>query len=244
MISDTRNSKCLSIVSLYYWYSFNGKFIRALFYGFIYWLLSGKDETIKNRKLVLSINRDRFETVLFEYKNELAPSLQLKAGAGLKAVGKVAEFFQALLELLNENIGKTTEDLDTQIVDLIQSKGLLYGKKSSAKKGRLYTQKDKTTINIRELFENSIRCHICGGVINLHHKLQYDHRDDYAITHVTDPDTGKPTHPFCNNMKKIIVPGKEGRTKYELPTLIINPNSFKPPTAEQLKFWGDDAFPI
>jgi hypothetical protein len=246
MISESPTSRSLSLVPLFYWYSLNGKFIRALFYGFVFWLLSGDEEEIQARKIVLSINRDRFESILFEYKAELTPSLQLKAGAGLKGVSKFAEFFQALLELLNENTNKTAEELDHQIGDLIYSKGLLYGKQSGKKKGQRYSDQDKTTMNIREMFANSIRCHICGGVVDLKQNLEYYTLREYtarSVYQLVDPDTSGPIHPFCKEYAKIILQGKHGRTKYALPNLATNPTVVKEPTPTQLKFWGDDEFP-
>jgi len=243
MISDVSSSKSLSMVPLFYWYNHSGKFVRALFYGFVYWLLSGTEEEIRDRKIIFSINRDRFETILFEYKSEITPSLQLKAGAGLKATTKVTEFIQELLILLNDNINKTVQQLDDEVVDLIQKKGLLYGSKSKVKKARGYSEKDKTTINIREMFTNSIRCHICGGVVNLQQSLQYDHTQDFAVYRVTDPETGKPTHPFCNNFKKVIQNGRSGKDVAVLPKLKPTLAPTQEQAVKQLSYWGDGEFP-
>lgn len=245
LFCDSANSKSLQIVPLFYWYNYNGKFIRALFYGFLYWLLSGNEGEIKHRKITFSINRERFESVLFDFKSEIASSLQLKAGAGLKAAGKVAGFIQELLVLLHANIGKTTEDLTNEIVEIIQSKGLLSSSKSKVKKSRAYSEQDKTTINIREMFSNAIRCHICGGVVNLQQSLQYDHTQDFAVYRITDPKTGKPTHPFCNNWsnKKAIEEGKKGEKQYSVPLIEINSSTDKQQNGNQLDFWGDSEFP-
>lgn len=242
-ISERANSKSLSIVPLFYWYNDGGKFIRALFYGFIYWMLSGTEEEIKNRKLVFSINRDRFEKFLFDYNAEISPSLHRTIGAGLKATVRICDFFQALLTLLNENPKKTTEDLDVQITQLLVKKGLMTQPKSRTRKGRLYSEQDKTIINIREMFTNSIRCHICGGVVNLGQDLQYDHTKDFAVYRFTDPDTGKPTHPFCNNFKKMILDGRAGRSQLNLPKVNYVPETEQKPKLQQLSFFGENAFP-
>jgi hypothetical protein len=244
LVSDVSNSKSLSVVPLFYWYNHNGKFVRALFYGFVYWLLSGGDDDIKNRKIIFSINRDRFESILFDYKSEIAASLQLKAGAGLKATTKITEFIQDLILLLNANINKTAEQLDDEVSDLIQKKGLLYSSsKSKVKRSRAYSSQDKTTINIREMFISSIRCHICGGVVNIRQGIQYDHSQDYAVYGITDPETGKPTHPFCNNFKKQIQDGRNEKSITVLPKIKVNTESKQGKPVKQFSFWGDSEFP-
>lgn len=244
LVGSSSNSRSLSIIPLFYWYNNNGKFVRALFYGFVYWLLSGTDDEIKRRKLAFSINRDRFEEVLFTYKNEIASSLQLKSGAGLKATLKIADFFQDLLILFSSHVQNSLPEINEDVIRIIKEKGLLYNfSNSNPSNRRLYSKQDKSTINIRELFVNSIRCHICGGIVNIQQGLQYDHVIDYAKIGFTDPESGKPTHPFCNNFKKQI---QEGRLGNE----IFNPPSFNkhimpeiPDSTSQLSFWGENDFP-
>ena len=70
--------------------------------------------------------------------------------------------------------------------------------------------------------------------------VQYDHVNDYAITQVTDPETGKPTHPFCNRYKKLILAYREGKERTVLPRF---GSEKQVPSVEQLRFWGDDEFP-
>src|SRR5437868_11451756 len=47
--------------------------------------------------------------------------------------------------------------------------------------------------------------------------VQYDHVLDFADTKTTDPDTGKPTHPFCNRYKKQIQSLRTGKESLHLP---------------------------
>lgn len=242
-ISETHNSKSLSIVPLFYWYNQNGKFIRALFYGFLYWMLAGNDDDIKNRKIVFSANRDRFETLLFDLKNEIAPSLQLKSGAGLKATSKISSFFHSMLDILNHNQKLKYDQIEEKIIELLSDTGLQYKSKNKLKKSRAYSKQDKSSINIRELFDSSIRCHVCGGIVNLKQSLQYDHSKDFAVYRVTDPDTGKPTHPFCNNFKQVILQARSNNTALHLPSLQVSIEKDEQ-IDSQLSFWGnDDEFP-
>ena len=79
-------------------------------------------------------------------------------------------------------------------------------------------------MNLKQLLDNSPRCHICGGLINLKRGVQYDHKTDYAISGVTDPDDGAPVHSFCNNNKKKILEIKKN-THFELPKYSLSEES-------------------
>lgn len=249
-LSPSHSSKSLSLVPLFYWYNRQAHYARGLFYGFVYWLLSGSDEVITARKLVLSTNRDRFEYILFHLKSDIA-TLQEKGGAGLNATKRVAKFFQSFLELLHSkpDLLAESEELEEEVVAILQEMARLPSRKSrKAKSSRSHSKSDKSQINIRELFAHSIRCHICGGVVNLQHGgLQYDHVNDYAFSQVTDPETGKPTHPFCNRYKKEIQAYRNGQKKISLPPFTVDlakKRKKKEPSPQlAFDFWGKDEFP-
>jgi hypothetical protein len=93
------------------------------------------------------------------------------------------------------------------------------------------------------MFTSSIHCHICGGVVNIQQGLQYDHSQDFAAFGVTDPETGKPTHPFCNNFKKQIQDGRKGKPSTALPKIKISPEVEEDNSVKQLSFWGDSEYP-
>lgn len=246
VVSPTHNSKSLSIVPLFYWYNQKTDYARGLFYGFIYWLLAGSDKDITNRKLVFSVNRDRFEHLLFHFKREIA-TLQEKGGAGLNATKRVAKFFQALLKLLHDNpkLPAESSELEIAIWEILNELGRVPSRKPKAKTSRNHSTKDKSQINTRELFQASIRCHICGGVLSLQQGLQYDHTEDYALTKLTDPETGKPTHPFCNRNKKDIFAYKAGEKTLLLPSFETSIQKEKNLYGQLslFDFWGDDNFP-
>ncbi|MFN8458495.1 MAG: HNH endonuclease signature motif containing protein [Anaerolineae bacterium] len=96
-------------------------------------------------------------------------------------------------------------------------------------------------------FENSVRCHICGDCKFAVRGLQYDHVEDYANSGLTDPETGKPTHPFCNRNKKQILAHRAGTNRISLPKFIAEPDKRKnKDTGQQLRlpgFWGEEEFP-
>jgi hypothetical protein len=244
LITTTNNSTSLAIVPLFFWYNQRAQYVRGLFYGFIYWLLSGKENDITNKKIIFSANRDAFEYWLFNLKIEIS-TLQEKGGAGLKGTPKIASFFQAFLELLhnNQNLEFNSDELKSKVIDTLSAFTHITTRNKQTKSSRLYSQSDKTQINIKELFEHSIRCHICRGVVNIQYGgIQYDHVNDYADTKVTDPETGKPTHPFCNRYKKQILSLRERKQSLILPSFNISTKKDQP-VQEQLNFWGIFGFP-
>lgn len=241
LVSPRRSSTSLSLVPLFYWYNHKGQYARGLFYGFVYWLLAGSKEDVISRKLVFSGNRDRFEHLLFYLKPDIA-TLQEKGGAGLKSTKLTAEFFQAFLSLLCQNPSMTVDELSEEFFEVLQRYARVKKAGNKTKLSRLYSTSDKSEINIRKLFENAIRCHICGGVVNLQSGLQYDHVKDYAISHETDPDTGEPTHPFCNRYKRQILNYKSGSEILALP-LFERSVEKQEQTPLQLAFWGQEDYP-
>lgn len=234
--SLSNSSTSLSIVPLIYWYNDRGVYKRSLLYGFLYWLLSGAEGMVKERKIVFSVNRDRFETVIFNFKSEIADYAR-SIGAGLKSVKRMAEFYQDLLYFLNDNQDVKSDSLEEVVLGLL-SRSSRKGK-AKPKSSRKIGKGDKTQVNIRELFHNSIKCHICGGIVNLKDGgLQYDHVQDYAKVQQTDPDELKPTHPFCNNLKPKILDVRNGVEKVILPKLVDDQSSIS--SGVQLTFWSDD----
>jgi len=244
-VSPSHNSKSLSIIPLFYWYNQKAQYARGLFYGFVYWMLTGSEQDILNRKLVFSANRDRFEHALFHLKREIA-TLQEKGGAGLHATKRVADFFQAFLESLHNQpeIKIGSELLDT-VMEILRPRARISVRGQKPKSSRAYSKRDKSQINIKELFENSVPCYICGGLVNLQQGLQYDHTEDYATSGLTDPETGKPTHPFCNLHKKKIQAYRAKKSGVQLPSFVAALEREKKSSAQLTLpgFLGDDNFP-
>ena len=247
-ITANHNSKSLSIVPLFYWYNQKAQYARGLLYGFIYWLFAGTDEDITNRKLVFSANRDRFEKILFILKSEIA-TLQESGGAGLHSTKKAATFFQDFLSLLQRKpeLSGDSEELTSEVLGILRERGRITSRAKKEKSSRAYSRRDKSQINTREIFDSAIRCHICGGIVNLQYGgTQYDHVDDFALSRVTDPETGKPTHPFCNRYKKQIQTYKSGVEKISLVPFIVATDKKKEESRDQFSFftfWGVPDFP-
>ena len=235
LITKSSNSTSLSLVPLFYWYNHKGQFARGLLYGFLHWLLAGSREDITKRKIGFSVNRDRFEHLLFHLKPEIA-TIQERGGAGLKATRRASAFFQAFVDFLNINpsLAIGSAELESEVLEILRDFARISGRSSRAKSSRSYSRADKSQINIRELFESgSIRCHICGGVVNLQSgAIQYDHVVDYAVSKVTDADTGKPTHPFCNRYKQQIIASRNRNEQLLLPEIEDNVSDQESPGSQ------------
>jgi len=209
------NSLSLSLTPLVYWYNSKGGFVRALFYAWCYWLLAGSDEDIKQRKIAFSAVRGDLEDALISHKEQFA-EIQHRGGAGFKSLGPITSFIQDLIELLLEMIGKDNDVRNAEIDKLF---GVSRG---SAKKGssRSFSKQDRAAINIKLLSESSIKCEICGGIVDLKQGVQYDHIEKFADGGRTTPSNGRPTHPFCNLFREYIAGVKNGNKKITLPTVV------------------------
>ncbi|WNF48066.1 DUF262 domain-containing protein [Pseudomonas sp. SG20056] len=196
-LGSIRNSpNSISLAPLVYWYNKQGNYVRGLFYGFCHWMLSGSDTDIKNRKIIYSTVRGRFEEALIEYKDEFS-DIQHKGGAGLKSIGKISSTLQELTRILIENPEyEANKKLE-----------ILFGKTKKPTKSstsRSFTTKNKAEINIREMLKSAIKCEICGGIVDLKQDIQYDHINHYSKSKDSTPKNGRPTHPFCNLFREKI----------------------------------------
>lgn len=248
IVSLNNNSKCLAIVPLFYWYNERGQYNRSLLYGFFYRLFSGTDEEISNRKHIFCAYRDRFEYVLYDFKSDISKYLNIGAGAGLKAVRQSANFFQNLLKGLQENPHFELESQEFENVVLASLNSSSKSKNQASRSSRNVTSRDKTQVNIREMFKSSTKCHICGGLLNLSYGgVQYDHVEDYQYVKKTSVDNLDLSHPFCNRNKQKIVEIKNQQNIIALPNLVIKTETKnkikKDETQQPLPFWGNDDFP-
>jgi DNA-binding ferritin-like protein (Dps family) len=248
IISKEHNPTCLSLVPLFYFYNERGQYVRGLFYGFLYWLLSGTEDEVKNKKLIFSAYRDKFENALFYFKSDIAHYLNLRGGAGLKAVKQMYLFLENIFQKFNQQekvTDLTNDDLKNFVLESLNETNLKK-RKATEKKARSVSRKDKSQINIKELFNASPRCHICGGIINLGYGgIQYDHYEKpFAITQKTDVNDTKPTHPYCNRQKDIILSIRSGKKVVHLAKkLSIEKKAKKIPSQLVMLFWGEDDYP-
>jgi hypothetical protein len=232
----SKASLSLALVPLIYWYNRKGIFVRALMYGWVHWLLSGTDSEVQERKIAVSSIRGELEESLIRYKDEFA-DIQHRGGAGLKSLAAITSFSQKLVEALLLTRGDAPSDRDAKI-------SAIFGAKAETRKGqsgasRAFSRSKQAEINVRELLGSSLRCEICGGVIDLKQGVQYDHKEEHSTGGLTVPENGRPTHPFCNLFRERITNLRAGRETLTLPRM-----SDRDPTAstfQQLSLF--DSFP-
>lgn len=240
LASPTKGSLSLSIVPLFYWYNHKGTYKRGLLYGFVYWLLSGTDKEIRDRKIAFSSVRDRFEYTIFEYKPEIS-DYERSIGAGLKSTKRMAEFYHDLVSyLLQSDRNVEGEGFQKDVLKLVDRS--TPKRKRSSKKSRTASRLDKNEVNIRELFQSNIRCHICGGIADIQAGLQYDHVNTYQDTGETHPDNLKPTHPFCNHSRDYIEEMRQEASAVDLPNYYEEEGGAVG-YGQQLSFLSEELFP-
>lgn len=227
------NPQSLSLAPLIYWYNKQGSYVRALFYGFCHWLLSGSDEEIKTKKIAFSAVRGELEATLTTYKNEFS-DIQHRGGAGLKSITKIAETIQDLIQILIKS-----KDKDTAKKDIASFFGIPNSSDKRTNKSRTFTTKSKAEINIREMLLASVKCQICDGIVDLKQAVQYDHISHYAKSSNSDPSNGRPTHPFCNLFREQITKVRQRTQTIQLPNL--KSDSHRSQSNAQLNLF--DSFP-
>jgi hypothetical protein len=213
--------KSLAVVPALYFYNDAGRPVRSLLYGIVYWLMSGSEEEILNRKRVLSIHRAAFEQILLDNKDDVITGITRKTGSGQEVTGQTAQYYQGVLELL------------VRYKDEVQSSDFSDGYKLLAKrltnrpstvrvssgKSRTFTPSQKSALVLENFFSNPNRCGICGGILDPSTDLQHDHIEEYAKGGKTLPDNQRLVHPFCNNPanREIIESGRKGKESVRLP---------------------------
>ena len=140
-----------------------------------------------------------------------------------------------MIEILIEH-RNTPQDADKEIRDLIGKP-----KKESLKqnKGRAFTTKSKAEINIREMLKITLKCQICGGIVDLKQAVQYDHVNEFCYSQDSNPQNGRPTHPFCNLYREQIASLIKNPKSVALPALRADASRIQ--SAQQLSLF--DAFP-
>ncbi len=220
---NTSNPKSLSLVTLFYWYNHKGSYKRGLLYGFLHWLLDGGRENIFDRKIAFSVVRKAFEHVMFEYKAEIS-DYERSLGAGLKSTTTMGEFFDNVVRLLlNGKYKIGSESFEKEFLEIMDRSSR--NKKKSSTKSRTASKSDKNEVNIRRLFKDSSRCHICGGIVDLRSEIQYDHVEKFSDIEETHPDNLAPTHPFCNNNRDKIEKGIENSEEIKIPNYYAETSS-------------------
>jgi hypothetical protein len=241
LTGDSPESKSLSIVPLFYFYSNVGRYVRSSLYGFLAWLTSGGEDDVRTRKVVFSANRGRFEQVIFE--RNIPGAITDRVGSGSRATVATAKFYDRLLRLLDKMPQPVPDEVFQkglkEILDELTAQPRLA---RSTRAGRQVSVSQKSSVNIRLIFEKAHRCQICGGILDLRAGSQYDHVVRFADGGPTETSNLRVTHPFCNNQRDAIEAHQKGDSRRALPEFS---REFIVPAGDavQLSLFGRTMFP-
>ena len=223
LIGPSTDPKSLAIVPAVYFYTTSARYVRSMLYGFLFWLLNGgESETILARKRVFSAHRAAFEQVLLDQKNEIITGLTRRTGSGPDITAQTATYFDGLLQLLikhSDDIENQPFKIDYQaLVKTILSKA---PRESPSEEGRsrAFTDRQRSTVVLRELLRSPTRCGICGGILDTTAAVQFDHVQPVSEGGATVVGNARLSHPFCNNARnrEIIEQLRQGLEPIKLP---------------------------
>jgi len=187
------SSQSLALVPSIYFYSENGKHVRSLLYGFLYWLFTMNDAEITfKRKLLFSSYRNSFEQVLITKKKELVNNFS-RRGSGSEITVQIANYYQDFLALLIKYDGHVKSEA------FVEEYEELFGQKS--------------VTAIRSSFTEKLsRCSVCMGIVDIIKDAWFDQRE--INTHANTL-----THPFCSANRLRIESIQNDQSLIELPSL-------------------------
>lgn len=246
LIGRSNDQRSLAIVPALYFYTDEGRYVRSFLYGMIYWLLSGNESQILERKRIFSAHRSAFERILLERKDDIAGGITRKTGSGPEVTAQTANYYNELLQLLidfddgigNEEFEKAYRKLVSKYSPSSRSSASASGELPRA---RVFTEKQKSQVVLRALLNNSIKCGICGGALDPQEGHQHDHILEWSEGGPTIPENQQLAHPFCNNNdnKTWIERIKNDKSLAQLPILTSEELSSQ---YRQVSFFEDTSF--
>lgn len=244
LVGERNKPESLAIVPALYLYTESGRYVRSLLYGLTYWLFAGNDRDLLERKRIFSAYRGAFERVLIDKKDDLVTGLSRKTGSGPDITSQTANYFNGLLGLVVYHKGDISSNSFSK--DYVEFSKEIVNKRlrpvaaeTEQSRGRLFTERQRSTIVLRELLSNPIRCGICTGILDPTMAVQLDHVVPYSQGGPTSVDNGRLAHPFCNNQREYIEQIQNGTTQVAIPSF-VEPNLTQ--SATQMTFFDDPAF--
>jgi tetratricopeptide (TPR) repeat protein len=242
LVGDQTKSQSLAIVPALYFYTETGRYVRSLLYGFIFWLFAGSDRDVLQRKRAFAAHRSAFEQILIEKKDDMVTGLTRRTGSGPDITAQTAQYFDGILRLLDKHHDATqsTEflkeygDFTKNIVSKVPR-----APHSVEGRGRIFTDRQRSTVVLRALLSNPVRCGICGGILDAAMGAQMDHKTPFAQGGRTEVGNAQLAHPFCNNNREIIEGMRNGQQQVIIP---IFADATLDTGVKQISFFDDPAF--
>lgn len=204
--------RSLLLMPLLYFYNPQGRYVRSLLYGMLYWMNFGSHEDILNRKLLFTIHRKAFEHTLMHSKEEIVKRITRRIGSGTEVTVPTARYFDGLLRLLitcNDEIEDSTfSEKHQQLIETLKnnkdSKPSPEDEKPIGGSSRTYRNASRDSVTVRDYLQNSSICGICDGRYVPNIFTQVDHITPYSKKGKTVVENARHTHPFCNNQREKI----------------------------------------
>lgn len=220
--------KSLGLVPALYFYSDNGRYVRSLLYGLVFWLVSGNnDDVLLARKRAFCAHRGPFEEVLRVHKQDIVTRLSRNSGSGPEVTYPTARYYQRLLELLiDQHDSVQTDSFKRAYAKLLE--GLTKKVKSAGTsesvemKSRNFTPGQKNSHFLRERLASLNKCGICNGYIDPEGDVQHDHILERFRGGQTSSDNQRMVHPFCNNQsnREAVEAMRSGMIETKLPPFL------------------------
>ncbi len=194
---STNDTGSLGFHPLAYCYARSGNFLSN---AFLASLVFAEKLNAQRQKDNFTKVRERFEQYLHE--NKLFVSLTIhRLGSGARSLERIADLYWQIFDgmrrghsdadILN-NLTLQKEFAHLKLAEVPPPSAEM----SPSKKGASKTS--KSAAFIREAFQNSMKCPICGGLLHKN-SMSFDHirRQQDGGDHQSD--NLQPTHPYCNS---------------------------------------------
>jgi hypothetical protein len=218
-LAATSNPKSLGLVPTIYFYSENAP-MRGLLYGFMYWLLSGSETDIINRKRGFSAYRGVFEEFWLANRSFVLSRWQRGLGSGAEVTEAVARFYDRMSRLLIDCKGDIESTIFKDGYSEIKN-DLPKASTVSESSGTQFTTAQKSKKHLQQVFPMLPRCEICNGHLDPTRPGQHDHILPVRNSGMADESNQRLVHSFCNNNRDKIEEIQKG-AGFDMPTHAIS----------------------
>lgn len=213
--------RSLLIMPLVYLYTEQGRYVRSLLYGLLYWMNYGPPNDVFDRKLVFSAHRKSYEEIIISRKEEIIRRITRRIGSGYEVTYPTARYFHGLLKLLIKHNDQIESDGflsdHERLIETLGKKDAPFVPQDPERRSPTFTKPQKTVVNIREYLKMFPACELCGGRYFPGLFTQTDHVEARAKGGKTATRNARNTHPFCNNNREKIEKLLAGQLELALP---------------------------
>ena len=189
--------KSLAVDTLVYFYSADGRCVRALMYGFLHWIISGTEANVFDRKLLFTVYRKPLESVLTNYKQTIVKRFSRRVGSGGEVTLQVGRYLNGLVSLLVSTGGDLEGEFDQRHEDVLEGTKS-HERTPENRQGQARFASRQRRVPVAAVIS---RCEICGGSLSSEpHK-----KAELVVDGEETAQQAVTMHPFCKtNREKII----------------------------------------